>query len=492
MKVKCPTCRQSAGVDEARAGASHVCPHCKQAFTVPLPTSGSDTGIGADNLGKEMAGKAKCDICYSNMRDGTGYVLGTRQVVTNADYWAKAFAAVANRPELLGADADSVFEQYIRRQCGQFTGWLTCEQCIGHFPQVDRDLARKHASEYWSKAGQGDYAPPDGGAVDPAIAVASAAEGWKKATGKNAPQTTITPLSGGGGGDAILEPHSSKCPSCGKSVSSGVSERTGGRCLSCSLTPCRRCGKRTLAVVISKYSGLCTACHTESNRNWKEDCLAASRRITEQTQKHIAKEGNWSTGENVPRNGTYKCIYCGPNGMGATVLKQASKSLGIPYTPSSSAQANPPFRFFNEGDTFPSCPNCRNDTSGSDTTGWDFVSEKEVKREGRVRPGVGILVLLAIAFLAIITIQSAVKARATSELNACINNMRQIDSAKVHWAMANNKKTGDTVVISEVNEYIKGNRTPPCPSGGRYQYKRIGKDPECSIHGSLGNPRMQR
>lgn len=97
----------------------------------------------------------------------------------------------------------------------------------------------------------------------------------------------------------------------------------------------------------------------------------------------MAKEGNWSAGERVPRTGTYKCIYCGPDGMGASVLKHAMKSMGIPYTPSASAQKKPPLKFLKEGDSFPSCSNCKNDSSGADTTGWDFVSEKDVATKAR-------------------------------------------------------------------------------------------------------------
>lgn len=93
----------------------------------------------------------------------------------------------------------------------------------------------------------------------------------------------------------------------------------------------------------------------------------------------MAKEGNWSPGEKVPRTGTYKCLYCGPDGMGASVLKHAIRSMGIPYTPPASALKEPPQRFLKEGDAFPSCPNCKDDPSGLDTTGWEFVSEKEVR-----------------------------------------------------------------------------------------------------------------
>ncbi|MBC8374290.1 MAG: zinc ribbon domain-containing protein [Planctomycetes bacterium] len=86
------------------------------------------------------------------------------------------------------------------------------------------------------------------------------------------------------------------------------------------------------------------------------------------------KQGNWSPGEQVPRTGTYKCLYCGPNGMLASLLKNVAKKMGIPYMPPPSAMATPPKISLRQGDTFPRCPNCKDDPSGSDTTGWGFES----------------------------------------------------------------------------------------------------------------------
>ena len=63
----------------------------------------------------------------------------------------------------------------------------------------------------------------------------------------------------------------------------------------------------------------------------------------------------------------------------------------------------------------------------------------------------------------------------------CINNMRQIDGAKEQWAMANRRTDGDAVVTNQVNQYIKGSRTPVCPAGGHYMYMRIGQDPKCAV-----------
>ncbi len=87
-------------------------------------------------------------------------------------------------------------------------------------------------------------------------------------------------------------------------------------------------------------------------------------------------QANRKPGSKVPRTGTYKCIYCGPDGMGASLLQRTMKIMGLPYTPPPSARKKPPSTFFHEGDTFPSCPNCKADPSGSDPTGWSLVSEK--------------------------------------------------------------------------------------------------------------------
>lgn len=92
-------------------------------------------------------------------------------------------------------------------------------------------------------------------------------------------------------------------------------------------------------------------------------------------------EGNLKPGSKVPRTGTYKCIYCGPTGMGASLLKSTLQSMGLPYTAPLLATKKPPHTFFSEGDIFPSCPNCKADPSGSDPTGWTFESKKEFTGE---------------------------------------------------------------------------------------------------------------
>ena len=91
------------------------------------------------------------------------------------------------------------------------------------------------------------------------------------------------------------------------------------------------------------------------------------------------------------------------------------------------------------------------------------------------------IVVAIIGLLAAIAIPSFVKARNSSQQNACINNLRQIDGGKEQTAMAYKLSDNDTVSTSTVNTYIKGSTTPKCPGGGIYAYGKIGANPDCNI-----------
>src|SRR5262245_35941218 len=47
--------------------------------------------------------------------------------------------------------------------------------------------------------------------------------------------------------------------------------------------------------------------------------------------------------------------------------------------------------------------------------------------------------------------------------NACINNLRRIDSAKQQWAWENHKSSNDYPIKSELAKYV-GHRAPPIGS----------------------------
>jgi hypothetical protein len=91
--------------------------------------------------------------------------------------------------------------------------------------------------------------------------------------------------------------------------------------------------------------------------------------------------------------------------------------------------------------------------------------------------------LCIVGLLAAIAIPSFMKARTTSQKNACINNLRQIEAAKEQWALENKLSTGADVITIDVNAYMK--TTPVCPVGGLYTYDVIGSDASCSVQGHV-------
>ncbi len=81
--------------------------------------------------------------------------------------------------------------------------------------------------------------------------------------------------------------------------------------------------------------------------------------------------------------------------------------------------------------------------------------------------------------LAAIAVPNFVKARATSQQNACINNLRQIEGAKQQWALENHKATGDTPSKEDLAPYLP--KWPTCPAGGAYTIGPVGEHPTCTI-----------
>ena len=104
------------------------------------------------------------------------------------------------------------------------------------------------------------------------------------------------------------------------------------------------------------------------------------------------------------------------------------------------------------------------------------------------------IVVAIIGLLAAIAIPNFVKARATSQQNACINNMRQITAAVNEWALETGQQTGATVNYpNDLTPYIQLNSSssiPPCPSGGSYTVATVGTIPQvkCSLSGLSSQP----
>jgi len=123
------------------------------------------------------------------------------------------------------------------------------------------------------------------------------------------------------------------------------------------------------------------------------------------------------------------------------------------------------------------------------------MAYSRIKRSGGVLTGEGMalsglitgylsiaLSLFLIPMMAAIAIPNFVKARQVAQMNACINNLRQIDAAKQTWALENKSATNNTPTVQELTGYLK---TDPgvfrCPAGGTYTINKVGEPPTCSI-----------
>src|SRR5437899_11608609 len=65
------------------------------------------------------------------------------------------------------------------------------------------------------------------------------------------------------------------------------------------------------------------------------------------------------------------------------------------------------------------------------------------------------IVVAIIGLLAAIAIPNFVRARTTAQMNACINNLRQIDSAKQQWALETRQATNALPLVSDIAPYLR-------------------------------------
>ena len=96
------------------------------------------------------------------------------------------------------------------------------------------------------------------------------------------------------------------------------------------------------------------------------------------------------------------------------------------------------------------------------------------------------IVVAIIGLLAAIAIPNFVHARTQSQMQTCINNLRQIDAAVTTWSLENRKSLSDPVDFSDIKDYLKNSVT--CPSGGSsatfassYTLTEVSNKPSCRI-----------
>lgn len=105
------------------------------------------------------------------------------------------------------------------------------------------------------------------------------------------------------------------------------------------------------------------------------------------------------------------------------------------------------------------------------------------------------IVVAIIGLLAAIAIPNFVKARATSQQSACINNMRQLAAAVNEWSLEAGQTTGANVTLDALKPYIQLNSNssiPSCPAGGTYKVGLVGNTPQvtCSLSSLPKQPHL--
>jgi len=100
------------------------------------------------------------------------------------------------------------------------------------------------------------------------------------------------------------------------------------------------------------------------------------------------------------------------------------------------------------------------------------------------------IVVAIIGLLAAIAIPNFVRARTTSQANACISNLRIIDGAKGQWALEQHKQNTDIPGDTDIQPYVgrgSGGELPTCPNDSSqtfdtsYSPNSVGVKPVCLI-----------
>jgi len=94
------------------------------------------------------------------------------------------------------------------------------------------------------------------------------------------------------------------------------------------------------------------------------------------------------------------------------------------------------------------------------------------------------IVVAIIGLLAAVALPNFIKARETSQKNACIENLKKLDGAKQTWAVENKKVNTDTPVDADLfgnTLYIR--ERPSCPASGTYVLNQVDEKPTCGVPG---------
>jgi len=92
------------------------------------------------------------------------------------------------------------------------------------------------------------------------------------------------------------------------------------------------------------------------------------------------------------------------------------------------------------------------------------------------------IVILILSLLCVIAWPNFVRSRSSAQVKSCINNLKQIDGAKMRWAFDNRKTELDVPVLTDLVPYMQHDMTPTCPGDGTYRPRRVARQPTCTLY----------
>ena len=96
------------------------------------------------------------------------------------------------------------------------------------------------------------------------------------------------------------------------------------------------------------------------------------------------------------------------------------------------------------------------------------------------------IVVAIIGLLAAIAIPNFVRSRSTAQMNTCINNLRQIDTAKQEWALEKGKQGSDTPPSTDIALYLGRAGTAAAVDSGIFCPVASTKTFTSSYNGGIG------
>jgi prepilin-type N-terminal cleavage/methylation domain-containing protein len=92
------------------------------------------------------------------------------------------------------------------------------------------------------------------------------------------------------------------------------------------------------------------------------------------------------------------------------------------------------------------------------------------------------IVVALVGLLCAIAVPAFIRSRQRSQATVCINNLRQIDSAKQQWAIEMGKGGSALPDQSDIAPFFPRNNLPTnCPAEGVYDINQISNPPACTL-----------